>query len=160
MSHDLKYFLDFRYVCPSDCYRLVKNFIIRKLHVLGFFYIFQKIRTMIISRHFSDWACKNMVFFFFSWGCTESKNMHMSLCSGKRLIFKTQMTWWEYPWRDVLSSDTSTNWVATWDFQQCGMCDQQASDQPAHTRSLISDFANRLNILRVLSYWLSIICSF
>ena len=27
-----------------------------------------------------------------------------------------------------------------------------ASDQPAHTRSLISAFASRLNILRVLSY--------
>ena len=27
-----------------------------------------------------------------------------------------------------------------------------ASDQPAHTRSLIRTFANRLNIIRVLSY--------
>ena len=28
----------------------------------------------------------------------------------------------------------------------------KASDQPAHTRSLIRAFASRLNILRVLSY--------
>ena len=28
----------------------------------------------------------------------------------------------------------------------------KASDQPAHKRSLIRDFASRLNILRVLSY--------
>ena len=36
----------------------------------------------------------------------------------------------------------------------------KASDQPAHTRSLIRAFASRLNILWVLSYWLSIIWSF
>ena len=35
----------------------------------------------------------------------------------------------------------------TWDFQQCGMCDQKASDQPAHMRSLIRAFASRLSIL-------------
>ena len=34
------------------------------------------------------------------------------------------------------------------------------SDQPAHTRSLIRAFASRLNILWVLSYWLTIIRSF
>ena len=32
-------------------------------------------------------------------------------------------------------------------FPTCAMCDQQASDQPAHTRSLIRAFASRLNIL-------------
>ena len=31
----------------------------------------------------------------------------------------------------------------------------KASDQPAHTRSLIRTFASRLNILWVLSYWLN-----
>ena len=31
----------------------------------------------------------------------------------------------------------------------------KASDQPAHTRSLIKAFASRLNILWVLSYWLN-----
>ena len=36
----------------------------------------------------------------------------------------------------------------------------KASDQPAHTRSLIRAFASRLNILWVLSYWLNIIWSF
>ena len=36
----------------------------------------------------------------------------------------------------------------------------KASDQPAHTHSLIRAFASRLNILRVLSYWLNIIWSF
>ena len=35
----------------------------------------------------------------------------------------------------------------------------KGSDQPAHTRSLIRAFASRLNILRVLSYWLNIIWS-
>ena len=33
----------------------------------------------------------------------------------------------------------------------------KASDQPAHTRSLIRAFASRLNILWVLSFWLNII---
>ena len=32
-------------------------------------------------------------------------------------------------------------------FQQCGMCNQQASDQSAHMRSLIRAFASRLNSL-------------
>ena len=36
----------------------------------------------------------------------------------------------------------------------------KASDQPAYMRSLIGAFASRLNILRVLSYWLNIIWSF
>ena len=42
-------------------------------------------------------------------------------------------------------------WAVAWDFQQCGMCDQQASDQPARRRSLIRAFASRLNFLWVLS---------
>ena len=45
-------------------------------------------------------------------------------------------------------------WAATWDFQQCGLCDQQS------LRSLIRAFANRLHILWVLCHWLSIIWSF
>ena len=36
----------------------------------------------------------------------------------------------------------------------------KASDQPVHTRSLIRAFASGLNILWVLSYWLSIVWSF
>ena len=36
----------------------------------------------------------------------------------------------------------------------------KASDQPAHTRSLIRAFASRLNILWVFSYWLNIMWSF
>ena len=36
----------------------------------------------------------------------------------------------------------------------------KASDQPAHTRSLIRAFASRLSILWLLSYWLNIIWSF
>ena len=36
----------------------------------------------------------------------------------------------------------------------------KASDQSAHTRSLIRAFASRLNILWVLSYWLNVIWSF
>ena len=31
--------------------------------------------------------------------------------------------------------------------QQCGLCASKASDQPAHTRSLIRAFASRLTIL-------------
>ena len=50
-------------------------------------------------------------------------------------------------------------WASAWDFQQCGMCDQQASDQPAHTRSLIRAFASCLSILWLLSYWLNSIWS-
>ena len=36
----------------------------------------------------------------------------------------------------------------------------KASDQPAHTRSLIRAFARRFNILWLLSYWLNIIWDF
>ena len=36
----------------------------------------------------------------------------------------------------------------------------KASDQPAHTRSLIRAFDSRLSILRLLSYWLNSIWSF
>ena len=36
----------------------------------------------------------------------------------------------------------------------------KASDQPVHTHSLIRAFASRLNILRMLSYWLNTIWSF
>ena len=36
----------------------------------------------------------------------------------------------------------------------------KGSDQPAHLRSLIRAFASRLNILRVLSYWLNTFLSF
>ena len=36
----------------------------------------------------------------------------------------------------------------------------KASDQPAHTRSLIRAFARRLNILWVLSYWPNIFWRF
>ena len=35
----------------------------------------------------------------------------------------------------------------------------KASDQPAHTQSVIRAFASRLNILWVLSYWLNVIWS-
>ena len=35
----------------------------------------------------------------------------------------------------------------------------KASDQPAHTRSLIRAFASRLSILWLLSYWLNTIWS-
>ena len=36
----------------------------------------------------------------------------------------------------------------------------KASDQPAHTRSLIRAFASRLSILLLLSYWLNTIWRF
>ena len=36
----------------------------------------------------------------------------------------------------------------------------KASDQPAHTRSLIRAFASRLSVLWLLSYWLNTIWSF
>ena len=36
----------------------------------------------------------------------------------------------------------------------------KASDQPAHTRSLIRAFASRLSILWLLIYWLNTIWSF
>ena len=36
----------------------------------------------------------------------------------------------------------------------------KASDQPAHTRSLIRAFASRLRILWLLSYWQNTILSF
>ena len=50
-------------------------------------------------------------------------------------------------------------WGSAWDFQQCGMCDQQ-SLRSACARSLIRAIACRLNILLVLSYWLNTIWGF
>ena len=42
-----------------------------------------------------------------------------------------------------------------------GVCaTSKASDQPAHTRSLIRAFADRLSILWLLSYWMNTIWSF
>ena len=59
------------------------------------------------------------------------------------------------------------SWVWGWnrkigheDFQQYGMCDQQDSDQPAHTHSLIRAFASRMNIQWLLIYWPNIVWSF
>ena len=56
-------------------------------------------------------------------------------------------------------ADAKAIWAATRDFQQCGAT-SKASDQPEHMLSLIRAFASRLNILRLLSYWLNIIWSF
>ena len=41
----------------------------------------------------------------------------------------------------------SPKWASAWDFQQCGMCDQQSL-----TRNLIRAFASRLSIVWLLSY--------
>ena len=49
------------------------------------------------------------------------------------------------PWHEI-----SNNVVCT---------TSKASDQPAHTRSLIRGFASRLNIRWLLSYWLNLIWS-
>ena len=53
----------------------------------------------------------------------------------------------EAPWR-VLDK-----WARIWDFQQCGVFDQQR-------RSLIRAFASRLNLTCLLSHWPNIIWSF
>ena len=53
-----------------------------------------------------------------------------------------------------------------WHLSQCMISNNvvsavsKASDQPAHTRSLIRAFASRLSILWLLSYWLNTIWSF
>ena len=46
-------------------------------------------------------------------------------------------------------------WATTFDFQQCGMC-----NQPVHMYSLIRAFASCLSILWLLSYWPNIILSY
>ena len=46
-------------------------------------------------------------------------------------------------------------WAVTWYFQHVVFATSKASNQPAHTRSLIGGFAGPLNILGVLSYWTS-----
>ena len=48
-------------------------------------------------------------------------------------------------------------WAKTWDFNNFVCATSKASDQPAHTHSLIRAFASCLNILWVLSYWPNII---
>ena len=83
------------------------------------------------------------------------------------LLILAGYAWW---WLKLSQSNRSIHslqkkgydyiWDMTWDFQQCGMCDQQSSDQPAHMRSLIRAFASCLNILWILSNWGNIIWSF
>ena len=60
-------------------------------------------------------------------------------------IYEVWTIWYE-PWHEI-----SNNVV---------YATNKDSDQPAHTCSLIRAFASHLNILWVLSYWLSIIWSF
>ena len=62
------------------------------------------------------------------------------------MVFEIFWPLWYEPWHEI-----SNNVVCA---------TSKASDQPAHTRSLIRTFASRLNILWVLSYWLNIIWSF
>ena len=45
------------------------------------------------------------------------------------------------------------NWAVTWDFNNVVCATSKASDQPAHTHSLIRAFASHLHILWVFSYW-------
>ena len=71
-------------------------------------------------------------------------------------VFQDFQSMWE-PCLSSLLLIVNHNWAMTWDFQQYGMCDQKASDQPAH--SLIRAFASRLNILGLLSYRLNILWS-
>ena len=80
--------------------------------------------------------------------------------------FRSFWEWWFYTcftvfwsFEYLLIHQFEHNWGMAWDFQQCGMCDQQRLRplvQPAHTRSLIRAFASRLISLWLLSYWLNI----
>ena len=72
---------------------------------------------------------KNRIWIFL--GCTV--NIYCE-CSWKSLIF---------------------NWTATWDFQQCGMFDQQSFRSTCAYAHLIRAFTSRLNILWMLRYWLN-----
>ena len=74
--------------------------------------------------------------------------MHLSLPLFNFTQWKDKCTSYSYSTKILTHSMCQVSlvvkyiWAATWDFQQCGMCDQQ----PAHTRSLIRAFACRLNI--------------
>ena len=67
-----------------------------------------------------------------------------------------------YIYKYVVSFRSTTDPVNTWNravpwnFQQCGMFDQQGSDQQAHMDSLVRAFTSCLNILCLLSYWSNI----
>ena len=56
------------------------------------------------------------------------------------------------------TTDPVNTWnrAVPWNFQQCGMCDQQGSDQKAHMDSLVRTFASCLYIIRLLSCWSNI----
>ena len=45
-------------------------------------------------------------------------------------------------------------WAVTWDFHQCGMCNQQSFRLACAYTQLIRAFASRLNVIPLLSYWL------
>ena len=53
----------------------------------------------------------------------------------------------------VTSRQRVNIWAATWDFQQCGMCNQQSLIYACTLRSLIRAFVSPLHILWVVSYW-------
>ena len=49
------------------------------------------------------------------------------------------------------------SWAVTWDFQQCGMCDQQRLRQACAYAQSDQSLCWSLDILWILSYWLNII---
>ena len=63
-----------------------------------------------------------------------------------------------YPRSGVILDDN--DWAVTRYFNNVVCATNKASDQPAHTRSLIRAFASHLNIILLLSYWPNIIWSF
>ena len=88
--------------------------------------------------------CEDVTFPFVSW-------VRCGAWLYRFLIFALFLTFLTYrpiiePWYEI--------------FNNVVCATSKASDQPAHTRSLIRAFASRLHILRVLSYWLNIILSF
>ena len=98
-------------------------------------------KTWKMSRHFDTGTFFKIIFFF--WNKTQC-------CKGQKF--------WD--WQIIEMSQNIVN-EPVHEISNNVICvTSKASDQPAHTRSLIRAFASRLSILWLLSYWLDTIWSF
>ena len=106
---------------------------------------------------FLYWVCKSGIFI----------SPHHLNTNGQMIIDIIRF-WWKFLSRKCCTSSLcfvkiqqlSSNEPVHEIFNNVVCATSKASDQPAHTRSLIWGFASRLRILWLLSYWLNTIWSF
>ena len=104
--------------------------------------------------------------FFSSFKKKTSKCQSLDLEQAWRFVIMSVLIWILASW-NVDSKLALAGKALTWTYEprheisnNVVCATSKASDQPAHTRSLIRAFASRLNILWLFSYWPNIIWSF